>query len=135
MARRKSKTLTEVELEFMQIIWEREDTSTEDIQNTLADRGRHLSDGAIRRILAILMEKGYLTRRKQGLSFLYHAKVQPNNAYGSMFRDMLTRVFGGSGPHMIATFLDTMEINPEEMKRIKGLIEERERGNKDDGHS
>jgi predicted transcriptional regulator len=74
------------------------------------------------------MEKGYLTRRKQGLSFLYRAKVPRNNAYGSMFRDLLTRVFGGSGSLMIAAFLDTMEINPEEMKRIKRLVEEREKG-------
>ncbi|MHB9027774.1 MAG: BlaI/MecI/CopY family transcriptional regulator, partial [Candidatus Latescibacterota bacterium] len=126
MARRKSKILTEVELEFMQIIWEREDTSTEDIQNTLAERDRRLSDGAIRRILAILMEKGYLTRRKQGLSFLYRAKVERNNAYGSMFRDLLTRVFGGSSSLMIASFLDTSDISPEELKKIKRLIEQRE---------
>ncbi len=133
MARRKSRTLTEVELEFMQVIWDREDTSTEDLQNALAARGRPLSDGAIRRVLAILMEKGYLIRHKQGLSFLYNAKVQKDNALGSMFRDILTRAFGGSGSLMIATFLDTVDIKPDEMDRIKRLIEERERG-KGDGN-
>ncbi|HPI91425.1 MAG TPA: BlaI/MecI/CopY family transcriptional regulator [Spirochaetota bacterium] len=132
MARRKSKTLTEVELEFMQVIWDRADTSTEDLQRALAARGRPLTDGAIRRVLAILMQKGYLIRRKQGLSFLYNAKVQKNHALGSMFRDMLSRAFGGSGSLMIATFLDTVDIKPDEMDRIKRLIEDRERGKGDD---
>ncbi len=131
MARRKSNTLTEVELEFMQIIWEREEASTADIRDILAAKGRNLADGAIRRMLAILMEKGYLDRRKRGLGFLYSAKAPRENAYASMFRDMLARVFGGSSSRMIATFLDTMEIDPAEMDTIKRMIEVRERGEED----
>ena len=133
MARRKSPTLTEVELEFMQIVWNLEEVTTEDVQNTLAEKGRNLTDGAIRRVLAILMEKGYLERRRQGIGFYYKAKVQKDSAYGSIFRDLLNRAFGGSGSLMIASFLDTVDIKRDEMDQIKRLIEERERGAEDGG--
>jgi len=126
MARRSSKTLTEVELEFMQIVWEHSEVSTETIQNALAEKGRHLSDGAIRRVLAILMEKGYLGRRRDGIGFYYHAKVGKEHAYRDMFQDLLHRAFDGSGSLMVAALLDSLEVSNGEMREIRRLIEERE---------
>ena len=131
MARNKSTTLTVVELEFMQIVWSGGEVATEDVQKALSEKDRHLPDGAIRRVLAILMEKGYLARRRQGVGYTYQAKVPKESAYGSIFRDLLNRAFGGSGSLMIASFLDTMDINKDEMEQIKQLIEDRERGEED----
>ena len=76
MARRKSSTFTEVELEFMNIIWEHDEVSTEDIQKFLEENDRYLTDGSIRKILSILMTKGHLERRKMGRRFYYKAKVE-----------------------------------------------------------
>ena len=61
MRKPKTSILTKVELEFMHIIWERGEVNSEDMQNALAEKGRKLSDGAIRRIFAILIDKGHLT--------------------------------------------------------------------------
>ena len=60
MARRRSRILTEVELEFMQVIWSRGKVTTEDVRNALRHEGRHLSDGSIRKVLSILVKKGYV---------------------------------------------------------------------------
>ena len=40
MARRKSRTLTEVELEFMQVVWKAGEAATGDVQNALRKQGR-----------------------------------------------------------------------------------------------
>ena len=66
MPRRKTRTLTEVELEFMQILWAEGEASTEDVQEALRRRGRELADGSVRKVLAILIDKGYATRRREG---------------------------------------------------------------------
>ena len=58
MARLTSPTFTQVELEFMHVIWTLGEVSTEDVQNTLHEQGRDLSDGSIRKILSILLRKG-----------------------------------------------------------------------------
>ena len=127
MARRTSKTLTEVELEFMQIIWEHEEVSTENVRNSLAQKERKLSDGAIRRVLAILMDKGYLERRREGIGFYYSAKVKKKHAYNTIFQDLLTRAFDGSGSLMVAALLDSLDVKNGEMDEIRRLIEEKER--------
>ncbi|MCE5248871.1 BlaI/MecI/CopY family transcriptional regulator, partial [bacterium] len=74
------KTLTHVELEFMHVIWEHEPVATEDIQHVLASHGRNITDGGIRRILSILMKKGFLSRTKDGRAFLYCSKVKHEEA-------------------------------------------------------
>ncbi len=75
MARKKSRTLTNVELEFMQLVWAGKEVSTEGLQETLHKRGRSLSGGSIRKVLSILEDKGYVIRRKEGRAYLYRAAV------------------------------------------------------------
>ena len=126
MARRRSATFTEVELEFMHIIWEMGEVSTEDVLNTLNKRGRNLSDGSIRKILSILVAKGHVVRRRFGRSYLYRAKVERDMAQRSMVQDLLKRAFHGSISLMVAALFDRETIDEEELDEVKKLIEEHE---------
>ena len=128
MVRRKSPTFTEVELEFMQVIWALGEVTTEDVQNTLHKRKRDLSDGSIRKIFSILLTKGHVTRRREGKRFFYRAKVQKNQAHRNMVQDLLKRAFGGSVTLMTAALLDSRDIKKGDIEEIKRLIAEHERG-------
>jgi BlaI family transcriptional regulator, penicillinase repressor len=125
MARRTSKTLTEVELEFMQILWRVRESTPDGIQDQLLTQERDLTGGSIRKILSILMRKGYVVRRKQGKSFYYRPVVERERAQGSMIGDMLTRMFGGSAVHLVAALLDSHEVPGEDLDTIEKLIEKR----------
>ncbi len=127
MARRTSPTFTEVELEFMHIIWDCREATTEILQERLHEKGRDLSDGSIRKILSILVRKGHLTRERVGRGFVYKAKLPRNQAESSMIRDLLHRAFGGSVPLMAAALLKGEEIRPGDIDEIKRIIEDRER--------
>ena len=126
MARRKSPTFTEVELEFMHVIWNQGEVTTEDIQNTLGEKGRELSDGSIRKILSILMNKGHLLRRRVGRGFLYRAKEQKNQAHRNIVQDILKRAFEGSPSLMVAALLDSRDVSRSDIEEIKRLIKEHE---------
>jgi len=127
MARRKTRTLTKVELEFMQIIWKRREVTTEDIMETLAGKGRRLCDGAVRRMLAILVEKGFLTRRRQGMAFIYKPQVDEEQATKRIAKDLLERAFRGKASLLVAALLDSRSINRNDMEKIKKLIKDREK--------
>ena len=129
MARRKSRTFTEVELEFMQILWSVGEATPEDIQNALAETGRTLTGGSIRNILAILVEKGYITRRKKGKTHLYKPRVHEEQAKKSFVQDLLARVFDGSESLMVAALLKNREIDKKEIDEIERLINERKKEN------
>ncbi len=126
MPRRKSPTFTEVELEFMQIIWRLGEVTTEDMQNTLRENGRDLSDGSIRKILSILLEKGHLERRRSGRSFIYKATVRKDQAHKRILQDILNRAFGGSITMMVAALFDARDIDRDDLEKIKTLIAEHE---------
>lgn len=126
MARRKSPTFTEVELEFMRIIWEHDEVSTEDIRIILQQKGRDLSDGSIRKVLSILSRKGHITRRREGRAYLYKAGVPQQQARITMVQDLLRRAFGGSVSLMAAALLDTREVKAGDLQEIKRMIEEHE---------
>ncbi len=128
MARRKARTLTEVELEFMQVVWAAEgDVTTDDVLDALRRRGRELADGSVRKVLSILVAKGYLSRRRRGRGFLYRAKVARDQAARRMVGDLLRRAFDGAVTGMIAALLDGRTVDRRELDKIKRLIAERER--------
>ncbi len=129
MARRKASTYTEVELEFMHVVWESGEVSTEDVQRVLRRSGRELSDGSVRKVLSILVKKGHLTRRKAGRSFLYKAKIPQKKANIKMVQDLLKRGFRGSPSLMMAALLESRTVNKRDMKRIQQLIAKYERQN------
>ena len=124
MARRKARTLTEVELKFMRVVWTSGEVSTEDVLEELAAHGHPLSDGSVRKMLSILVDKGYLRRRRDGRAFLYRATVAEKTAKRSMVSDLLKRAFDGSASLMVAALIDERSLGEKEIREIKRLIAE-----------
>jgi len=122
MARHKSRTMTDVELEFMKVLWEEGELSTEQVQKALRGQGRLLADGSIRKVLSILVAKGYAARRAEGRGFLYRATAPIEQAQRSMLLDLAGRAFGGSAALMVAALLDTRSVRKGEIEQIKKLI-------------
>ena len=127
MARHTTSTLTEVELEFMQILWSKKEASPEDMQKALLQNGRSLTGGSIRKMLLILMKKGYVKRVKQGKKFVYSVKVHQHQANRSMINELMNRAFNGSASLMVAALLDSRNISEEDIDRIEQLIAERKK--------
>jgi len=127
MPRRKSRTLTEVELEFMQIVWQAGDVTPEDVLEQLRRKGRNLSDGSVRKILSILVTKGYVSRRAEGRTFRYNAEVPKGRANRSLLMDLVNRAFGGSPALMVASLLDSPKVSQADLKQIRQMISEREK--------
>ena len=122
-----TKHFTRVELEFMQIIWDRPGISVPELREYLADADHQLTEGAIRRILAILMEKGHLKRERKGRQFLYRATMDRPVAEKSMVGDLLRRGFGDSVSGMVASLLDCRAVDKGELDEIKRIIERHEK--------
>ena len=127
MPRRKSRTLTEVELEFMQVVWQAGEMTPEEVLEQLRRQGRDLSDGSVRKILSILVTKGYLSRRPEGRTFRYRAEVPKHRANRSLLMDLVNRAFAGSPALMVAALLDGPRLSDKDLKKIKQLISQREK--------
>jgi BlaI family transcriptional regulator, penicillinase repressor len=132
MPRKKSRTYTEVELEFMHIVWELGEPTPDDIEASLRAGGRSISIGSIRNVLAIMMEKGYLTRRKEGKAFRYRAQAQREQAGKVALAELVSTLFGGSESLVVAALLDNRSLSTDERERIRLLIGDSGGGHRDE---
>ncbi len=126
MARRKSRTLTELELEIMQVIWDEKEVTSEVVASTLAKSGQPLAPPSVRTMLGILQEKGYVDRRREGRGYVYSALVSANEARKSFLEDLMVRVFEGSPLTLLASLLGSGMISSRDVQKVKELIRKHE---------
>lgn len=126
MARRKSRTLTELELEIMHVVWDEEEVTSEVVARALAKTGQPLAPPSVRTMLGILQEKGYISRRREGRGYVYSALVSANEARKSFLEDLMVRVFEGSPLTLLASLLGSGMISSRDVQKVKELIRKHE---------
>jgi len=127
MPRRASRNLTDFELEIMEIVWAREETTVSQVRQALEEAGRPVALPTVRTMLTILEEKGYVKRRPDGRRHAYRAAVSEGRARASLLEDLVERVFGGSAIGMVCTLVDAKIVSRSDLRRIRKLIEEHEK--------
>ena len=129
MARRTSRTLTELELEIMQVVWEQGEVTVEGLIEAFGKAGRPLAPPSFRTMLGILQDKGYVTRRRTGIgrTYAYRAVVSADQAQKRILKDIVARAFDGSALSLVAALVNTGLVSPRELEKIRRLIRRRER--------
>ena len=128
MTRRKTKTLTELELEIMQVLWERGEATVEDLADAFDKAEKPLAPSSFRTMLSILKEKGYVTRRRAGRGFVYEARVPAENARKSILTDLISRVFDGSASDLVAALVKDGMVSADDLSKARALIRKSEKG-------
>ena len=122
MARKKSPTLTEAELRLMEVLWERGRSTVTDVADAVSGDAP-LAYSTVLTTLRILERKGYLRHAKEGRAFVYEPLVGRGEASRSAVRYVLSRFFGNSPELLVLNMLEDEQIDQQELKRLKGLIE------------
>ena len=115
-AKEKSKpTLTPLELEIMQVLWENgASTVTEVIPKLKAE----LAYTTVQTMLMVLLRKGKVKRTQEGRAFRYRPVVSRERASGSAVEDLVRRMFGGSAEALLMAMVDTRQISAKELERL-----------------
>lgn len=123
MARQKSPTLTDGELKLMQVLWGRGSGTVGDVVDALAGRETP-AYSTVLTMLRILEQKGYLRHEKEGRAFVYYPVIGKEDARRSAIRHLMSRLFDNSPETLVLNLIENEELNPEDLDRIKKLIEE-----------
>ena len=78
MARSPSRHPTELELQILQVLWEKGPCAGREVQQALAP-SRRLAYTSVMTMLNIMTEKGYLSRKRADGRFLYRARTGPQH--------------------------------------------------------
>ena len=126
MPRAKSKHPTELELEILKILWRGGAKSGRQIRDEL-EPDRKVTYTSVMTILGIMEEKKYVRRKKQGGSFVYSARIGQAATLRRMLRDVVERLFEGSTAAAMVNLLDVSDIDAEQLREIRKVIQEKER--------
>lgn len=121
MARPRSPYPTELELEILKVLWRQGPGSVREVREALAS-SRELAHTSVMTIMSIMTQKGYLKRTKQAGRFVYRPNVSEKSTAGRMLRDIVRRAFGGSAAAVMLNLLETADLDEEELKAIRALI-------------
>ncbi len=127
MPKRPSEHPTELELLILQVLWEESPLPVSDVQQRLA-RGqaqRPLTYSTVITVLNVMVRKKYLMRKKKGKAFLYSPLLAKNRVSQGILGDIVDRVFDGSASSVMMNILEQGDIDSEELKELRRLINRR----------
>jgi predicted transcriptional regulator len=122
----KTKYLTAGELEVLKALWREGPATIAEAQRAL---DRHVAYPTMQTRLNRLVAKGVVTRSKTVPS-KYQAAVAPEDVSARHLDLLLDRVTGGSVVPLVTHLVKDRELQPDEIKELRRLLEEAERASK-----
>jgi predicted transcriptional regulator len=121
----RSKKLSELQMAVMRILWDQGEATVAEVHEALQAE-RDLAMTTVATILSRLEKQGVLAHRSQGRQFIYRPAVPEHEVRRSMLADLTERLFSGDAAALVSQLLSAREVGPDELARMKALIEEKE---------
>jgi predicted transcriptional regulator len=115
-------SLTRRELDVMSVLWRRGEATVAEVRDDLAD---DLAYPTVQTMLRVLEAKGYVAHTVDGRAFRFHALVEQDAAADSALDRLVAKVYHGSRELLMSRLLADEDISPDELRRIKKLLQKR----------
>lgn len=103
-------SLTPLELDIMNVLWETGPANVQTVQARL--EGRDLAYTTVQTMLNVLHRKGRVKRRLKERAFLYAPLLSQKKAAAQALGDMIERFFGGSADSLVLNLVETRKLTP-----------------------
>jgi len=115
------KSPTALEQLVLDYVWAHPDCTAETCREGTAD-ARVLKDSTIRTVLRKLEEKGYVTHKVEGRTFVYRAADTKRNVAVQAARQLIDRFCGGSVEELLVGLVDNQVLKPKQLQKLAEKI-------------
>jgi predicted transcriptional regulator len=115
-------SFTDRELDVMAVLWELGSATVPEVRERIADP---LAYTTVQTVLRTLEDKGYVGHEEDGRFHRYHPLVDRERAGRGALSRVLWKVFAGSPELLLTHFLSQRELTPDELRRIREILDER----------
>jgi BlaI family penicillinase repressor len=122
---RKPITLSDLEWQIMQLLWDKGVMSVKEVWQTLYPNGEKAYT-TIQTYLDRMTDKNLLNKQKIGLVNFYHAIVDKKSLLKHATENLVSRAFNGSFFSLAAFLVDSPNLSSDELEKIKELIKSKE---------
>ncbi|MEO8575442.1 MAG: BlaI/MecI/CopY family transcriptional regulator [Gemmatimonadales bacterium] len=123
MASEELNDLSRRERQIMDLLYERERASVQEVMEGIADPPSY---SAVRAMLRTLEEKGRVTHVEDGRAYIYQPTIRKDAARQSALSHLLKTFFDGSTENAVAALLDLKgpRLSQSELDRVAVLVEQ-----------
>ena len=114
--------LSKRERQVMAIIYRRNNASVNDVLEAIPNPPSY---SAVRSVVNILEEKGFIKHKKQGKKYVYSPTISRKKATSSAVKQLLTTYFDNSLEKAVTTMLEMHndDLTEEDFQRLSRIIE------------
>jgi BlaI family transcriptional regulator, penicillinase repressor len=118
-----SATLTEAELRLMNVLWEKESATVQQVLDALKENPP-LAYNSVLTTIRILERKGYVKHVKDGRAHVYEPVIGKEEASRFEVKHLVNRFFKNSHELLVLNLIEDDSIENEELKRIRELLKQ-----------
>ena len=122
-ARQRAQLPTGAEMRLLQILWDRDEATVEDIVNAHPERQRP-NYKTTQTLLRIMEQKGFITHESRGRVFVFKALVSRRTVDHRSVKALLAQNFGGSVAGLFVNLLEATRIKKKELDELEAYIQE-----------
>jgi BlaI family transcriptional regulator, penicillinase repressor len=124
MPRKKLFSLTDLELDVMNIVWRLGHATVRQIVEGLRAQ-RPLAYTTVQTVLTILTQKGFVEYTQQGRAYLYSAIIQPEGVRRETVSAVVDKLFSGSSRSLVLHLIESDKFTIEEAQDLKKLLDQK----------
>lgn len=114
---------TPSELEILAVLWNAGAATVREVQQALEAR-RPTGYTTVLKLLQIMTDKGIVKRDESRRAHRYSPRLPRERTEQQIVGDLVDRAFGGSASRLVMQALSSRPATPEELDRIRQLIDE-----------
>ena len=118
---------TRAELAILRVLWQRGPSTVREVHGSLS-QGRPMGYTTVLKMLQIMTDKGLVGRDESQRAHIYSVRRPEAQTQRQLVRDLLERAFDGSAMKLVMHALAAQKASPEEIARIRRLLDEIEGG-------
>src|SRR5688572_21391003 len=116
-------TPTERELEILKILWRRNEATVREVYEEMS-QSAPIVQNTVQAFLRTMEEKGLVTHRLEGRTFIYKPVPQHDETQKSLLSGLLQRVFDGAVDQLVQSALSLRPPTAEELAKLEQLIKD-----------
>jgi len=124
MPRKKSPTLTDLETDIMNIVWQKGRVTVRDVYESLRET-RPLAYTTVLTVLGTLTKKGIVHREMRDRTYIYRPKMSRKEAVSRNLQHVAGKFFEGSARSLAAHMIESEKLSREELEELHRMIEEK----------
>lgn len=108
-------------MEVLHHVWKLGEASVSDVRERVL-QDRKVAYTTIMTVMKNLADKGYLKYRKEGISYIYSAEINPDDVRYNLVDRLVDKVFHGSPRDLVQALVKNEQLSDKERMEIKEMI-------------